>query len=310
MSADLVSAVITNSRRRTPPHRNVAQFRRERHPHRLRLRLEHLEDRRLLSLDFGFANAFTSNISEDQWASDAAVDAADNVDNTPPVAVDDAYNVAEDQTLVTGGAAAGWQTLAAMPTPRSALAAAALDGLLYTAGGTLNGGVNTSTAVEAYDPASNTWIVKPSLPTQTTDAAAAVLNGELYVIGGWPGSVPTSQVQIYSPATNAWRNGTAMPTLSACAVATELDGKLYVLTACVGYGGFEKRLDMYDPGSNTWTSKAAAPHVHAGAGTAVIGGKWYVAGGGDVGRTDELPGRLRPGHEQLGHAGQLAGGPE
>jgi N-acetylneuraminic acid mutarotase len=223
------------------------RFRRERHARRhRRLQVEALEDRRLLAI----------------------------------TAMNDDYSVAAGQTLVVDGTAGTWQMLASMPTARSALAAAALDGLLYTAGGTLNGGVNASTVVEAYDPLTNTWTSKPSLPTQTTDAAAAVLNGEWYVIGGWPGSVPTNQVQIYTPATDSWRYGTAMPALSACSVATELDGRLYVLTACDGYRGFRKRLDMYDPATDTWTSKASAPQEHAGAGTAVIDGKWYVAGGG------------------------------
>ena len=49
-----------------------------------------------------------------------------------------------------------------MPTARSELAAAALDGRIYVAGGIAQWG--TTAAFEAYDPATDRWEELPPLP--------------------------------------------------------------------------------------------------------------------------------------------------
>jgi N-acetylneuraminic acid mutarotase len=54
-----------------------------------------------------------------------------------------------------------------------------INGILYVAGG-----VGSATAVEAYDPAADTWTTKAPMPTARAGAAAGVINGVLYVAGG------------------------------------------------------------------------------------------------------------------------------
>ena len=71
-----------------------------------------------------------------------------------------------------------------MPTPRRHPAVAAIDGLLYVAGGTQQGpGPGALTTLEVYNPVSNTWTTKASLPAPRVAMASGVIDGKLY--RGW-----------------------------------------------------------------------------------------------------------------------------
>ena len=58
-----------------------------------------------------------------------------------------------------------WSTGATMPTPRFGMAIEAIDGLIYTIGGSNPpAGLDFSNIVERYDPATNQWTERASLP--------------------------------------------------------------------------------------------------------------------------------------------------
>ena len=59
-----------------------------------------------------------------------------------------------------------WEVLPDLPTQRNHLAATAMDGLVYVAGGRFGGGVGSemTAALEVYDPATNAWSVRAPLP--------------------------------------------------------------------------------------------------------------------------------------------------
>jgi N-acetylneuraminic acid mutarotase len=86
-----------------------------------------------------------------------------------------------------------WQRLAALPTTRGALAAAALDGKIHAVGGIGWCSRNTP-AHEVYDPAANRWTGLAYVPkardhlavaaTARSGVAAAVLEGRIFVFGG------------------------------------------------------------------------------------------------------------------------------
>jgi large repetitive protein len=104
-----------------------------------------------------------------------------------------------------------WQAVAPMPTARYALAAAGLNGKLYAISGIQpdpsqsNSGV-VSTAVEVYDPASNTWTSVTPIPTGHQGGEARVLNGKIYVVGGSASFnlVRNTNIDIYDPTSNSW----------------------------------------------------------------------------------------------------------
>ena len=77
-----------------------------------------------------------------------------------------------------------WVIKAPMPTARTAVAASAVDGILYAMGGCTAGG-NPVAVVEAYDPKTDTWITKSPMPAARCAVAASVINGLIYVVGGF-----------------------------------------------------------------------------------------------------------------------------
>jgi hypothetical protein len=79
-----------------------------------------------------------------------------------------------------------WSTRASMPTARSGVGLAALDGKVYVIGGEgwidELGGV--SRAVEAYDPKRNSWAEEAQMPTPRRGFAKGVIDGKLYACLG------------------------------------------------------------------------------------------------------------------------------
>ena len=73
-----------------------------------------------------------------------------------------------------------------MPTPRSGGGAATYNGKIYIGGGELqNRQLNAAfRALEAYDPASNTWDVLPSMPSARHGNAMGFLGNKLHVVRG------------------------------------------------------------------------------------------------------------------------------
>lgn len=76
--------------------------------------------------------------------------------------------------------------LARMPTARSALAAGVIDGRIFIAGGEYQDTKMMATfrAVEAYNPASNSWATLPSLPVSRHGLAGGAIGNRFYVVGG------------------------------------------------------------------------------------------------------------------------------
>lgn len=75
---------------------------------------------------------------------------------------------------------------ARMPTARSALAAGVYNGRIFVAGGEFQDPQMMATfrAVEAYDPARNTWASIPSLPVSRHGLAGGMIGSRFYVVGG------------------------------------------------------------------------------------------------------------------------------
>lgn len=75
---------------------------------------------------------------------------------------------------------------ARMPTARSAMGAGVYGGRIYVAGGEYQDPhlMATFRAVEAYDPATNTWETMPSMPVSRHGLAAGVIGNRLHLVGG------------------------------------------------------------------------------------------------------------------------------
>src|SRR5919106_1065293 len=122
----------------------------------------------------------------------AACSDDDTPDDTPPPA----------STSPSTRPAASWQQRAPLPTPRSEVASAVLDGKIYIAGG-FDGSGRSTAVLEAYDPAADRWEARAPMPAPRDHAMAAAHAGRLFVFGGGFGQA-TRETFAYDPSSNAW----------------------------------------------------------------------------------------------------------
>ena len=182
--------------------------------------------------------------------------------------------------LALGAAAtgAGWTVGAAMPTARSELAAAALDGRIYVAGGLAQFGATR--AFEIYDPAADRWEKLAPLPGPLHHFGMAALGGRIYVSGGYGGISFTpdkAAVWAYDPAADRWTRRADLPAPRAAHAMAALGDRLYVVG---GVGPRPAELLVYDPAADRWAVVPAplpTPREHLAA--VALDGRLYVVGG-------------------------------
>jgi N-acetylneuraminic acid mutarotase len=180
-----------------------------------------------------------------------------------------------------------WTQGAAMPSSRTEVAVAEVDGKIYVVGG-----FGGERELEIYDPASNQWSRGASFPRAVHHAAAVGVNGKLYVIGGYVHEwVPTNAVYQYDPAGDRWHERSPMPTPRGALAAAVIDNKIHAVGG-VGAGRIGRRgntdaHEVYDPAADKWAPRAALPTPRDHLAVAAAGGRLYAIGGrvdGDYGR--------------------------
>jgi adhesin/invasin len=187
-----------------------------------------------------------------------------------------------------------WGPRTSMPTPRSSLAVGVVNDVLYAVGGwnpDPTGTTLTLATVEAYDPATDTWITKAPMPTPRAELAVAVANGILYAIGGAGEPTPCDSepwrlcshmlgtVEAYDPATDTWTARTSMPTPRIIFGAAAANGIVYAVGGQGSGNSWLQTLEAYDPATDTWTTRAPMPTGRFGLGVGVIDGILYAVGG-------------------------------
>jgi N-acetylneuraminic acid mutarotase len=190
-------------------------------------------------------------------------------------------------TSIVWAAEDSWITLEPMPTARSGLGVAVVDGKIYTIGGTygIQGSYDNN---EEYDPVTDTWTTKKPMPTPRGDFAIAVFQDKIYIIGGstragqWTTEL-TDVNEVYDPATDTWATKTSMPIPKGGLSASVVDDKIYLI------GGFtqspngtkqtSKENLVYDPLADSWTTKTPIPSATLDYATAVVDDKIYVISG-------------------------------
>lgn len=173
-----------------------------------------------------------------------------------------------------------WTEGAPMLTPRSELGAAALDGVIYVAGGLVADGI--SDAFESYNVADDEWMTLTPLPVGLHHLGIAALDGKIYVTGGYADMqfTPDARAWVYDPdpETDGWSQLNDLPEPIGAHQMVNVDGTLYIV------GGVPQGTTLwaYDAETDTWdTSLSPMPTAreHLGA-TAlderliVVGGRW------------------------------------
>ena len=169
-----------------------------------------------------------------------------------------------------------WSARAPLPTPRSEVASAVLDGKIYVIAGFVASG-QSSNVVEVYDPLANAWSRKADLPEPRDHAMAAALGGKVYVFGGGLGTA-TRSAFAYDLAADRWLRVQDMPFRRTAGGAAVLSERIVV----VGGTGDSPLVTMsYDPSRDGWGMGPGlllpAPREHLAV-TAAEGKVYVIAG--------------------------------
>ena len=172
--------------------------------------------------------------------------------------------------------AESWQLRASMATPRSEIAAAALDGRLYVAGGIES--FEITAQAEVYDEATDTWSPLPPLPRELHHVAMTACDGEVYASGGYTnlGFTRDDQPTLWRLDADAWIAVAALPEPIGEHAMACIDGQVHVVGGNTDDGptGALRRFDGSD-----WVDLAPMPTPRHSTGVALLDGWLYVTGG-------------------------------
>jgi hypothetical protein len=172
-----------------------------------------------------------------------------------------------------------WSPVASLPLALHHVVVAAVDGIVYAAGGL--GAATPSGASDtmfAFDPALGAWAARVALPRPRGAGAAGVIDGRIYVVGGLRGT-SVRDLAVYDPQTDGWTELAPMPTARDHLAAGVVDGRLYVVGGRTAGRLFDV-VEVFDPATGQWSGgRAPMPTARGGLGAAVLGGLLYAAGG-------------------------------
>jgi N-acetylneuraminic acid mutarotase len=214
-------------------------------------------------------------------------------------------------------ATADWRAHAALPVPRTEVAAAQLNEQIFVAGGFLADG-RSSSEVDLYLPKADRWLRAPDLPAAVNHAAAASSRGRLFVLGGYGATRSAFVFDL-----RKWRT-LRLPLPRAAAGAAALRGVVYLVGGrsesglarnALAYDGKRWRIlpgptprehlavtaargrvyaiggrksgydtnvatvESWAPGEKRWRREAALPEPRGGTGAAAVGGTIVSVGG-------------------------------
>lgn len=170
-----------------------------------------------------------------------------------------------------------WRIGPRLSEARAGLAAAALDGRIYAAGGA--GLVDPRDDLEVYDPTAGIWRSLKPLPVGLERFAMTAAEGRLYVAGGYSseeGAVPIDQVWSYDPEMDLWQGETALPGPKASFTMVAMGDALYALGGEDGAPG----LFVFDLQSREWNAADAPEAINRrGAAAVALGDEIWLMGG-------------------------------
>jgi N-acetylneuraminic acid mutarotase len=176
-----------------------------------------------------------------------------------------------------------WGLRANLLINNSEFALAEANGKLYVLGGypPQQGPNRTSSAVQVYDIASDTWQLGPPLPQPNNHGMAASVNGKVYLIGGQTtddqqGATAVDKVYELDPAVGTWVEKARMPTARSGGVAVAHGGKIYVAGGRVPRGN---DFAVYDPAADQWEALPDLPSQRNHIAGAAINGRIHIVGG-------------------------------
>ena len=182
-------------------------------------------------------------------------------------------------TVPIDAATSRWDTRSHMPTPRTGLAVAAYEDLVYAISGVSSDGVTAK--VEVYDPDADTWMTRRSKPTPVGFVSAVEVDGKIYVPGGIDDErQPRDILEIYDPLEDTWQAGAPMPEPLGAYGLTRFDDQIYLFGGLNGQG-YVDSVYRYDPAADQWETLQPMGTARGFLGAAAIRDRIYVVGGYD-----------------------------
>ena len=197
---------------------------------------------------------------------------------------DQPFDRSPQQPLVAPveGTQSSWHERAQMPTRRAHLALVVARSEILAIGGRTPEGVTS--AVEAYDPASDTWTPRSAKPKPVAYISAAAIGTKIVVPGGCDAEgTPTRAVEVYDVLSNSWHKASPLPNPCCAYALAALDGKIYL------FGGWDGEqyvaaTYVYDLQTDTWVEGAPLDTGRGFAAAASLEGRLYIVGGYDGAR--------------------------
>ena len=187
-----------------------------------------------------------------------------------------------------------WTKKQGMSVARIDFGMAAVAGKIYSIGGSLHilekepeapGRIDL---VEAYDPATDTWVNRAKMPTRRSGVRVAVVRDAIYAIGGggWPqvgaGGPFLTVIEKYDPKINRWERKNGMPDLRLAFSAVVLDDVIHLIGGFIWQNRvpqYMATVDTYNPETEEWSDIPPMPTPFMPFGAAVVDGNIYVFGG-------------------------------
>jgi N-acetylneuraminic acid mutarotase len=220
--------------------------------------------------------------------------------------------VVGDKIVVVGGQADGklvpqtevfdgerWTDAAEIPTPREHLAAASDGRYLYAVGGRDLSADKSSTALERYDPADDSWTELDGMPQAAGGLGAAYAGGRVVAIGGEGTTAASDVVQAYDIRNESWSRLPALPRARHGVAVAAVGDTVYAFggATAAGHLGSTKEAELLDlsgkpaaaPGAPSvdWRALARTPSRREYAASTEVGGRVWMFGGigadGDAG---------------------------
>lgn len=170
-----------------------------------------------------------------------------------------------------------WTALAPMSHPRSGLGAAALNQLVYVAGGESD--CLILDCAEVFDPVANRWDAIAPMVQPRCMMGMCALGGCLYAVGGWVGAELGDTVEKYDPEADTWQIVSRMTAGRYAVGVLAHEGLIYVIG---GYNELNCELalvESFNPVTKEWQTLAPLRRRRAYVGVAVLHDHIYAVGG-------------------------------
>lgn len=168
----------------------------------------------------------------------------------------------------------GWHSCGTMTSARSYMSSTAIDGNIYTFGGTENNVVTNK--VEVFNTETETWASLRSMPTGRYKHKALSFNNKIYICGGYNSQdIAASDILVYDVLSNSWIDNISVPNQRTNYSAGVYDGELFI------FGGKEngqgvKNTYKYNFETQSWTPLASLPIYTEDAETVEINRGFYL----------------------------------